>query len=1104
RDEAAFAELVRRHGPMVLGVCRRVLRNEHDAEDTFQATFLVLARQASSVRKRASLGGFLHEVAYHIALRARQNAVRRRTWERQIRDMTPSDPVAESARRELRPLLDEELRHLPEKYREPLILCYLEGKTNEETARHLGWPLGSLSRRLARGRELLRRRLLRRGVTLSAALLTTALVEEAATAVPPVLIATAVRMAVCGGIAEGVSASVTALVQGRVQEMFLTKLRMALVLFFAAIGSGAGMIAYQARAAKPAEENRLAAKDAEQPTAAAEKQTRTDLYGDPLPPGALMRLGSVRLRRLGSTIAYSADGKTLISFSSRDKIIRHWDPATGRERRGIVLQGAEHMKLPDPCIWTWNERIVAMGSEGQLVLWDASTGKERRRIETAKTNGRAIALSPSGDTLAAAMQADKAETIPLWDTASGKVRLRLDHSAMVTELAFSPDGKLLGAVSSDLNLHIWEAGTGKRVRTIQNAGRPFAFSPDGTKVAAADRDDVVKIWSMADEREAAVLPKVERRMAFFSMLFSPDSKVLATAGMRDIVLFDVANQKLLRRIPTCGWTAFAPDGKTLASGINAIRLWDTATGQEISPRPGHDGPVDFLAVTPDGRRAVSLSPFDGFIHLWDVASGKSVIALPAGHFREFHSGALSSDGKRFASGGTDGKVRVWDLPEVKEVRQFSSDLRNAQGMLNPEIIALSFSSQDHQLAAVSLAWPTRSGSRPKYQLDLWDLDNGKSLARRELAMEQWPAYFRSDGRAVVFRTNDGLVMQDVATGREWANLSGNLRRPFVLSPDGQLLAATIYKPRKSSSETPSSDDPSPEDAEAIVLTELATGKRLLRIETGTNGFNRLAFAPDGRTLATADQDSFRLWDVATGKELFRRALPEKGHMSGFSFATSLAFLPSGDRLATGLMGGTILIWDLEPKTWRAGMTVKDLDRRALERLWNDLAGEDSGKAHQAVWTLAAAPAKVIPFLKDRLRPASPVDAKQLQRLIDDLDSAQFAVREDARKKLASFGEQAEPVLRQALEGKPSLEARKRLEALHADAERASRGIVRSAEALRTLRAIRALEAMDATEARQVLQRVASGDPAARTTRQAKEVLRRLERRTSAAPEPSGD
>jgi WD40 repeat protein len=825
--------------------------------------------------------------------------------------------------------------------------------------------------------------------------------------------------------------------------------------------------------------------------ARAGEQTRTDLYGDPLPRGALMRLGSMRLRHPGLKMAFSADGKTLLSFSARERTIRHWDPVSGRETRCVSLHGAERMTRP--FLTAWNEKAVVLGTGEQLVSWDAATGKERRRIKLTKATLQALALSPSGDTLAVAMQADKTDAIRLWDARSGKELSCLDHPA-AAELAFSPDGKLLGAVGPNQELRLWEASTGKLIRTIRGAGWQIAFSPDSAKVALVStegRESVVKVWSVAEGGEAIVLPKV-KGASYFEMRFSSDGKRLATGGSPDALLFDVAGRKLLRRFPNAGWIALAPDGKTLASGLCAIHLWDTATGREIHPRPGHDGPVSVLAVTPDGGRITSLSTWDAFVHLWDVASGKSVAVLPAGsNWRDLHVGVLSADGKRFATGAGDGKVRVWDVGDAREVRQFHSDLRNAQGQLNPEIIALSFSAENRQLAAVSMAWHSLSGSRPKYQLDLWDLNTGKSVARRALPMEGWPACFDATGRTVVFRTNDGLAVQDVLTGREWVRLSGRMREPFALSPNGQILAATVYEPKTPSPGEPLDSAPRSSDARAVVLMGLASGKQLLRIETGMNGFSRLAFAPDGRTLATVDDDGFRLWDAATGKELYRRALPRKSGMPGYSFATSLAFLPGGDRLATGLMDGTTLIWDLEPKTWRVGVAVKDLAGGDLEQLWTDLANDDAGKAHRAVWTLAAVPAKAVPFLKDHLRPASPVDAKQVQRLIGDLDSEQFAVRAAAGKKLAAFGEQAEPILRQALEGKPSLEVRKRLESLRADAEMAGHGPVRSAEVLRTLRAIRALEAIGTAEARQALRMFADGDAAARSTRQARESLRRL-------------
>ena len=176
----AFRALVERHGPMVLGVCRYVLNQDQDAEDAFQATFLQLSRKGASIRNRRVLAGWLHEIAYRIALRSRASAVRRRTLERQGMAMVPpvmnfEDQGEQVAMKELRPVLHEEVDRLPDKYRIPVILSYLEGKTNEEVAAQLQWPVGTVKGRLSRARDLLRSRLTRRGLALSAAFLMTAL-----------------------------------------------------------------------------------------------------------------------------------------------------------------------------------------------------------------------------------------------------------------------------------------------------------------------------------------------------------------------------------------------------------------------------------------------------------------------------------------------------------------------------------------------------------------------------------------------------------------------------------------------------------------------------------------------------------------------------------------------------------------------------------------------------------------------------------------------------------------------------------------------------------------------------------------------------------------
>src|SRR5262245_28088037 len=207
RDEAAFASLLAQHGPMVLDVCRRVLRDPHGAEDAFQATFLVLLRKAGSIREGALLGNWLYGVAYRTAARANVEAAKRRVRESKHPAKHAADPLAEITARELLAVLDEELHGLPAHYRAPLVLCYLEGKTRDEAARLCGWSLATLGRRLERGRELLRAKLTRRGLTLSAALLSILLSQTPASSGVPASLATAttrlVTLAVGGRLVAG-------------------------------------------------------------------------------------------------------------------------------------------------------------------------------------------------------------------------------------------------------------------------------------------------------------------------------------------------------------------------------------------------------------------------------------------------------------------------------------------------------------------------------------------------------------------------------------------------------------------------------------------------------------------------------------------------------------------------------------------------------------------------------------------------------------------------------------------------------------------------------------------------------------------------------------
>jgi RNA polymerase sigma factor (sigma-70 family) len=258
REEAAFVALLERHGPMVLQVCRRVQGNEHDAEDVFQATFLLLACKAGSIRKHESVASWLYGVAYRLALEAKAKGARRQARERRAADMRKKGGLSDMAWQELQATLDEALRQVPPRYRAPLLLCYLEGKTQEEAAVQLGCPLGTVRSRLARGRERLKELLERKGVRLSATALATALAGSgASSAVPLALLQTTAKAAegIVAGVAleSLVSARAAALLQRGFLVMATMKLKIAtgIILLLGAVALGAAALVPHVLAAPP-------------------------------------------------------------------------------------------------------------------------------------------------------------------------------------------------------------------------------------------------------------------------------------------------------------------------------------------------------------------------------------------------------------------------------------------------------------------------------------------------------------------------------------------------------------------------------------------------------------------------------------------------------------------------------------------------------------------------------------------------------------------------------------------------------------------------------------------------------------------------------------
>jgi RNA polymerase sigma factor (sigma-70 family) len=1073
REEAAFAALLHRHGPMVLAVARRVLRQEQDAEDVFQATFLLLARKAGSIHKRESVGSWLHGVAYRLAAEARGQGARRQARER-ARAMRQNQTSPAGAWQELEEVLDRALARLPEKYREAVVLCCLEGKTQEEAARHLGCPLGTVRSRLARGRELLRKQLAAGGVPLSAAALATFLAAGAApAAVPAAALRGAARAALQAAAGKAVTAAVppraVALLAGGRRAVGMTRAKaVALLVALSALAAGAGVCALQAPPAKgppPAGESGGKARaEAPAPAADGEERERTDADGAPLPAGALARLGTLRFRhKFDVTHAvFSRDGKALIAA----------------DRTGLIL------------------------------FWDAETGKELRRILTLDDPALALAVSPDGKTLAAACH----RSMRLWDLAAGKL-LRRWTSPQMRSLLFSPDGKTLASHGYDSSVYLWGPATGEKRHELKGhrgAVAAFAFSPDGAQLASCSwEDNVVRLWDVAAGREVRQLKGQGRQV--LAVAWSPDGKTVASTGNNTLCfwdpvtgrerarltdnvrgvpapiaylpdgsalvglqsnyctarLYDPATGKVLRSftpaLRSLGDMTISPDGKRVAAsrgGLHTPELWDVATGKLLGPE-GHRQPVTCLAFTGDGEAIFSGSGTTEYaLRVWGPATGKELRRLGAGDGTQgSHALALSPDGTLLAVGTYDGRgfegVSLRDPATGREVRRLKH---------RGTIRSVCFSADGRRLAA---------SSQEGKSVRLWDVATG--LPGALIATDQGepnPAALSPDGKLVAAGGyQDGSVrLWSADTGRELRRLQAGAHSAYAIafSPDGTQLAVGGWKGTTG-------------------LWDPATGKLIRRLDDPSEQIGALAFSPDGRTLAMAG-DAVRLWEVATGQ--LRATL--SGH-AGWGVAScrlsytgpvsALAFSRDGRYLASGGIDTTILTWDL------AGPAARPT-RPRLDALWADLAG-GAAEAHQAVRALAAAPQQAVPFLRERLRPVAPLtaaDRARFDRLLADLDSDAFTAREKAAAELEERGAAVEPLLHRALAGGPAPEVRRRLEKLVGNLD------AQSPNRLRELRAVEALEYAGWAEAKRLLAELAGGAPEAWLTREAQASLERLERR----------
>jgi RNA polymerase sigma factor (sigma-70 family) len=912
RDEAAFKALLRRHGPMVLGVCRRLLRREQDAEDAFQATFLVLARKATSVRRKQSVGAWLHGVARRIAGKVRTAAARQSTAPVPDVAAPEVDPAGALTWHEVRGALDEELARLPESLRAPLVLCYLEGRTRDEAAARLRCPLGTLKGRLERGRELLHRRLTRRGLALSAALAALALERVG---VPTALASGTTRAAVVFAAGGRGTSAAAVLAEAALRDLAAVKLRAGTAVLAVALLAGAGLLA------QPLPSPTAAATRAD-PAQAGEP---ADAQGDALPPGALVRLGTVRYRHGGSRTAFLPDGRTVVSVEP-GHAIRLWDARTGRLLReidpGNLSPGEQAAVSGD------GKRLAVSGSvpeDGQpgwraaARVFDIASGKELRTVSRPPLEGvNALALTPDGTLL---FTLDRNGKVRVEEVATGAELLRQQFPGdVMAALALSPDGSTIavGTGPNTQKILVWRWEAGEEPREIRGVGRyrgrELAFSPDGQWIAdCSDLDPDVRVWDVASGRllRRLELPDHEPYQ-HYHVAFSPDGKRLAAYGGTDhhgaIHLWDPATGAFVKRLDIGGTIAFSPDSTLLVAGS---RVWDLAAGKELSANDAAHG-GEIREIVTGGKDLVITAGGDDTVRIWDAATGKHLHRLVHGGW--VGGIALSHDGRLLVSGSTDDTVCLWDVATGKRIYRLPG-----HGELGIVLRPVAFAADDKAF----LTWG------PDMYLRKWDVRTGKAIAERVIAPpgvhlpgeDDEPAARRMDFRddvAGARLTPDGNYLL-LHTGSSWSvfeTATGWLRRTFpgesgfgalmAISPDGKLMAASAPATAVRIKLPDGTTQVSRPKNHAVTWWDLTTGRVRKQVLPPEEGPGPVAFSPDGTRIAAASSrpgSCIRVLDAATGREVRKI---EGLHRT----VRSLAFMPDGQRLVSGMEDSSALVWDL--------------------------------------------------------------------------------------------------------------------------------------------------------------------------------------------------